>query len=422
MDNNHIFSHSGPENLTTVDWTNPHRRRCFIASLVEGVYRLEHDRLGNRHRRHGPDQAHLAPPPWRWWDFFHEPQAHRVLTNPDGSIFGAIYEYKYPPSFPNPNIPRYVIAFRGVMRKLPTILPELLSVVRCMLNELKRSSRFHRAMDAVQRMVDIAGAGNVWLAGHSLGSALALLVGKKMVMEKGVLLETYLFNPPFIGLPIELIIKDEKLKRVVRTGFAFGKAGLARVVGGHRQHSHEAFAELSDWSPHLFVNQGDPICAEYIGYFGNRKFMKQIGAENIENTAGMSSITSLVSSAVAGGDSEASHLLPSAFLTVNKGSTPDNFEGAHAIDQWWDPNCRCEPVLYNKYQNHIHPMAPYLPNNFIDTQCMPYQNHLHPTVQDWPNNFTNPPGMLYQNCLSVQYWPNNFTNPPGMLYQYQPPY
>ncbi|KAE8077682.1 hypothetical protein FH972_016222 [Carpinus fangiana] len=340
------FHISGPVHLTrAAAWTNPDRRRCIIASLVEGVYRLEHDRLGKRHRRHGP-QADLAPP---WRDFFLEPQAAHVLADPDGAIFGAIYEYKYPPSLPNPNIPRYVIAFRGVIKKLPTILTDLLSVVRYMLNELKRSTHFHIAMDAVQRMVDIAGAGNVWLAGHSLGSALALLVGKKMVMEKRVPLETYLFNPPFIGLPIELI-KDEKLKRVVRTGVAFGKAGLARVVGGHRQHS-EAFAELSNWSPHLFVNQGDPICAEYIGYFGNREFMKLIGAENIESIAGKSSITSLVSSVVAGGDSEASHLLPSAFLTVNKGSTLDNFEQAHAIDQWWDPNCRCEPVPYNKCWN-----------------------------------------------------------------------
>jgi hypothetical protein len=306
--------------------------------LVQGVYRQERDRL---EKRQGRDNQALAPP---WWESFHF-RLYRVLTDVDGSIIGAIYEY--PASAPN--LPIYVIAFRGIIKKLSTILQDLKSGVRCILNDLHRSSRFQRAMPAVKEIVASAGASNVLLAGHSMGSAIALLVGKKMV-KMGYLLETFLFNPPFVGLPIELI-KDEKLKQEIRYATIVVKSSLAIAVEGdrhHHQHSHEPFAALSCWFPQLFVNKDDPFCAEYIGYFRNREDMKQSGAEKIERVAGKSSITSLISSAV-GGESEALHLLPSAYLTINKGSTP-GFRRAHGIHQWWDPSFTCESL---QYQYHL---------------------------------------------------------------------
>jgi hypothetical protein len=309
--------------------------------LVQGVYRLERDRLG---KRHGPKA--LAPP---WWDSFHfRIRTNGVLTDVDGSIIGAVYEYyKHPASAPN--VPRYVIAFRGMIKKLSTILRDLKSSVWYAVNELQRSSHFQRAMHAVQEMVAFAGAPNVWLAGHSLGSAIALVVGKNMV-KMGCFLNAYLFNPPFVGLPIELI-KDEKLKQEIRYASTVVKAGVAIAVegGDHQQHS-EPFAALSHWFPQLFVNQDDPICAEYVGYFQNRVDMKQSGVEKIERIAGKSSISSLLSSALAGGDSEALHLLPSAYLTINKGSTP-GFRRAHGIHQWWDPSFRCESMQYRYHLN-----------------------------------------------------------------------
>lgn len=309
--------------------------------MVQGVYRQERDRLGNRH---GTPQA-LAPP---WWASFHF-RPIRFLTDVDDSIIGAVYEYnnKYPSS--SQNAPRYVIAFRGIIKKLGTILRDMTSGLGFIANELQRISRFQRAMDAVQETVASAGAPNVWLAGHSLGAAIALVVGKNMVIKMGFFLKTHLFNPPFVGLPIELI-KDEKLKQGIRHASTVVKAGLAIAVeGDHRQYS-EPFAALSQWFPEVFVNQDDPICAEYIGYFQNREDMKQSGAEKIERIAGKRSITSIFSSAVLGGDSEALHLLPSACLTVNKGSTP-GFRRAHGIHQWWDPSFRCESM---HYQYHLH--------------------------------------------------------------------
>jgi hypothetical protein len=318
--------------------------------LVKGVYCLEHDRLGKRHGA----QA-LAPP---WWESIHF-RLFRVLEDLDGSIIGAIYEYEHPPSPQNPDVPRYVIAFRGIMTKWRTILKDLASGLGWVLNELqRRSSRFHCAMHAVQERVAVAGAQNVWLAGHSLGAAVAMVVGKNMVIKKGCFLKTYLFNPPFAGIPIDSLINDEKLKQSIRFASTVVKAGLTIAVEGdrlHQQQRHDSFAAVSHWHPYLFLNKYDPICAEYIGYFRNREDMKKNGAEcerieRIERIAGNISITSLVSSKLAGGDLEASHLLPSAHVTTNTGSSPE-FKRAHGIDQWWDRYLISESMLY---QHHPH--------------------------------------------------------------------
>lgn len=322
--------------------------------MVRGVYCLEYDRLRLQGKRHRHGAQALAPP---WWESIHF-RLFRVLEDVDDSIIGAIYEYEHehPPSPQNPDVPRYVIAFRGIIRKRRIILKDLTSGLGWVLNELqRRSSRFHCAMHAVQERVAVAGAQNVWLAGHSLGAAIAMVVGKKMVIKKGCFLKTYLFNPPFVGIPIDSLINDEKLKQGIRFASTGVKAILTNAVAlagdlHHQQrHDHDSFAAVSRWQPYLFVNKNDPICAEYIGYFRNREEMKQSGAET-ERIAEKSSIMSLVSSAVFGGDLEASHLLPSAHVTTNTGSTPD-VEQAHGIDQWWDRFLISESMLY---QYHPH--------------------------------------------------------------------
>jgi hypothetical protein len=308
--------------------TNPDHRRTVVASLVEGVYSLAHDNQGNEN---GPvDQL--------WWEYFDFQLLSAVKNDTDYSIITAIYKYKNPDSSSR-NVPTYVIAFRGIIPEQPTISQDLRSCFSYILNDVEGDTRFRSAMDAVWDKVVSVGAPNVWLAGHSLGSAVALVVGKKMVMERSVFLETYLFNPPFIGLPVELI-KGERLKQAIRIGIVFVKAGVARAAKAHHHQQDNSLAKLSQWFPHLFVNRRDPICAEYTGHFQNRKNMKLIGAGKIERFARNISIMSALSRIVTGGDSEALHLLPSAHLTINKGST--DLAQAHSTNQWWDPNFSCD--------------------------------------------------------------------------------
>lgn len=179
-----------------------HYRRSVAASLVKGVYILEWYR---QEKLQGPHT--LAPP---WWSFFQFRLLRHLVDDADFSIFGAIYELKPLASYYNysgDGSPRYVIAFQGTLPKPGSLSWDLELDLHLMKNGLHLTSRFEIAMEAVRTMVAAAGASNVWLAGHSLGSAMAMLAGKTMA-KTGIFLETFLFNPPFFSAPSrELRIK-----------------------------------------------------------------------------------------------------------------------------------------------------------------------------------------------------------------------
>ncbi|KAF8392208.1 hypothetical protein HHK36_022550 [Tetracentron sinense] len=333
------FSLSGPLHLTVVDWKCANHQRSVAASLVQGVYILERDR---QHNRQGP-QA-LAPP---WWEFFHFRLRRQLVDDADFSIFGAIYEFKSPPSNSNhstQDAPRYVIAFRGTITK-PYSSRDLILIQDVFLNRLHRSSRFETAIQAVQNMVaHEVGDSNIWLAGHSLGSAMAMLSGKNMA-KKGIFLKAFLFNPLYFSTPIEEI-KVEKLKQGIRVVSSVIRAGISVALKGNqeRSRSDDQFVALSVWVPFLFVNPNDRFCCEYIGYFEHRKKMEEIGAGCVGRVATQNSIRGLFLSAI-GNESEPLHLLPSANLTVNLSPSLD-FKQAHGIQQWWKLNLSLQSKLY----------------------------------------------------------------------------
>lgn len=329
-----LFSVSGPVHLTSVNWGCPHHQRSVASSLVQGAYVLERDRQQNR-------QGSEARAP-AWWEFFHFELIRKLIDDADFSIFGAIYEFKPPISIPNSfpaNAPRFVLVFRGTITKKGSLSRDLNLDLHFIMNRLHRSSRFEIAMQAVQNIVSAAGHKNIWLAGHSLGSAMAMLAGKNMA-KMGIHLQSFLFNPPFISAPLERV-KDEKVKQGIRIAHSFITAGLTAAVKGRRQKSEDSFAILSSWVPSLFVNPADSICSEYIGYFEHRKKMVEIGAGSIARLATQNSILS-----VFGRESEPLHLLPSANLTVNLSPSPD-FKRAHGIHQWWRPDLHLQTKPYH---------------------------------------------------------------------------
>ncbi|XP_044465690.1 GDSL esterase/lipase At4g10955-like [Mangifera indica] len=310
-----IFGLSGPLWLTDVDWENSNHRRSVVASLVQGVYTLETDRQQNRQGH----QSEASP----WWNSFQFQLITPLVDPVDFSIFGAIYQYN--PSVCHHRAPKYVIAFRGTLNKLDTLLRDYKLNIKVFRSKLHLDIRFHRALKAVQDVVEEVGPENVWLAGHSLGSAIALLVGKNMA-RLNYPLETYLFNPPFTSFP--------KLKQGIRIASSFIKAGIAAVTGKHQ--TDDSFFALSNWSPNLFVNRADHICSGYIDYFEHRKKMEEVGAAETERRATQISIVNMILGERER-DCEPLHLLPSAYLTVNMIQSPD-FKRAHGIQQWWDPS------------------------------------------------------------------------------------
>ncbi|KAK0587486.1 hypothetical protein LWI29_023711 [Acer saccharum] len=202
-------------------------------------------------------------------------------------------------------------------------------------------------MQAVRNMVASVGSSNDWLAGHSLGSAMALLAGKTMA-KTGIFLESFLFNSPFLSAPIE-IIKDKKVKHGIRIAGSVITVGLALAMkkNNHNNRSGHPFLALSALVPCLFVNPADYICSEYVGYFKHRKKMEEIGVGGIEGLATQHSLGGLFMSPM-GKESEPIHLIPSANLTANLTPSTD-FKLAHGIHQWWRPDLHLESMLY-KYK------------------------------------------------------------------------
>lgn len=331
-----IFNLSGPLHLTSINWANANHRMSVAACLVQGVYIRERDR---QDKRENTDQAQ-APP---WWEFFDFKLVGQLIDDADSSIFGAIFEYKPQPSDSDNSSflwPRYVIAFRGTLPKGDSFSRDLQLDLQVVRNGLHRTSRYEIAMRAVRAMVASVGESKVWITGHSLGAAMAMLAGKSMA-KNGSFLESFLFNPPFVSAPIERI-KDKKVKQGIRIAGSVITAGLAVAVKAtnsqNKVSDEDSFAKLSSWIPCLFVNPNDHICAEYVGYFEHRRKMEQIGAGKIERLATQHSIGALVMSAVrkdaGGGVTEPVHLIPSANLTVNYTPSGD-FKNSHGLHQWW---------------------------------------------------------------------------------------
>ncbi|CAI9759344.1 unnamed protein product [Fraxinus pennsylvanica] len=294
-----IFDHSGPLHLTTVDWTNVSHRR-------------------------------------------------QLIDDADSSVFGAIYELSCTASDNSPSAqqaPRCVVAFRGTITKGNAFSRDLELDIHIIRNGLHVTSRFEIAIQAVRHVVATFGNSGVWLAGHSLGSAMAMLAGKNMA-KSGVFLEAFLFNPPFFSAPIERI-KDEKMKHGIRIAGSVITAGLAFAMKHKdtKNGSGDSFVSLSCWLPCLFINPDDHICSEYIGYFEHRKKMEEIGIGGIERLATQHSIGGLLLNAMGKESDEPLHLIPSANLMVNRTPSQD-FIDAHGIHQWWRPDLNLESEVH----------------------------------------------------------------------------
>lgn len=166
-------------------------------------------------------------------------------------------------------------------------------------------------------MVREYGAQNVSLAGHSLGAAIALKVGRIMAKE-GLNMDVHLFNPPFFSL---VSVKDEKLGIFIHK---IRESATRRLAKGRKDdaQAQAAFIALQKWFPNLCINVYDPVLCNYLGYFRARRSF----------AAHSSIINSLLY--LLGRKPEHHHLLPSANLFINS-TGPREFKVAHGLYQWW---------------------------------------------------------------------------------------
>lgn len=144
------------------DRGNFNHKRSVAASLVKGVYTMEHDR---RHERRGPDA--LAPPWWKFFNFEVDQILVETTKKKGGSIFGAVFKLKSSPRHQTGEAPRYVIAFRGTILKPENWKEDVMQNLMLLLNRIYNSKRFSMGLAAASQRIHYQ---NVWLAGHSLGS------------------------------------------------------------------------------------------------------------------------------------------------------------------------------------------------------------------------------------------------------------
>lgn len=150
--------------------TCPDHRIAVAACLVQGAYALERDR-----EKKGQDGAP------GWWKEYHFKLKRKLIDDADSSIFGAIYEFRPPKFIQNASsAPKIVIALRGTLLKMQDIKLDW----DMFLNALERTSRYEIAMRAVEEMVSADASPNLWLAGHSLGSAHCNACWKKHGRER----------------------------------------------------------------------------------------------------------------------------------------------------------------------------------------------------------------------------------------------
>ncbi|KAH0908717.1 hypothetical protein HID58_032038, partial [Brassica napus] len=296
-----------------------YHRTVVTSSLVHGVYLLQREK-----------QKKVNLQAYIWWESFGFSLAELLVNEDDSSIYGAVFKYnnyQNKPHFGMP--PLYMIAFRGTVLKSKTWLSDLKEDIRCLFNNLNKGSRFQQAIKAIETVLETTETSSVWLAGHSLGAGIALMVGKTMT-KRGFPLKTYAFSPPILSFPLE------KLPDIDVT----------------QEHD----PRIAAWTPYLYVNPSDTICSESIGLLKYKKIMAYVGLGKFESLGAAISLRCLVLGVESG---EPIQLLSSADMTVNMNKSDVEttnvlkrpwykLKRAHGLEQWWEPN----PALRANWESH----------------------------------------------------------------------
>ncbi|KAL3698415.1 hypothetical protein R1sor_012491 [Riccia sorocarpa] len=245
--------------------------------------------------------------------------------------------------------PKYVVAIRGTMSWKDVITDkEILREIICELRPL-----YEPVMKFIKIVHDMYSAdGGVWVAGHSLGAMLALVATRRLAIDEQIVLEAHLFNPPFISFgtlakkaALQVAIGAEDVLGMIP---GLGSAAAAIRRGAERfAEEHERILAAGcevllnqDWAsavnsndqlinrgycPHLYVNQKDFICNEYIRYFGTGELRPISFTSIVRNKFGYSENRS------------ACHRLPQAYLHTNHWGKGKH--EPHKLHQWfsYDP-------------------------------------------------------------------------------------
>lgn len=172
----------------------------------------------------------------------------------------------------NPNAPDLAIVLRGT---IPTNLADLEADWKIGIQKFDHTHRVVRTSELILQVVkkfrkDYPGK-QICMAGHSLGAAIALIVGGCLYSSTHKIdIETHLFNPPLLtlvdvanwGVPTA----PEDTCRF-KLNFSVIKEALIGNKAATINKEWEQFQRLQHWVPKLHLNPGDPICREFISFY-----------------------------------------------------------------------------------------------------------------------------------------------------------
>ncbi|KAF7061027.1 hypothetical protein CFC21_067757 [Triticum aestivum] len=218
--------------------------------------------------------------------------------------------------------------------------------------------------------------GCIWLAGHSLGAAVAQVVGRCMMeREEPLNLPAFLFNPPYVAFITSIkLLNFLKADPVAKRHFYFAssllKAAAGLVLVSHRKRREKSFKRVSAWVPNLYMHEDDWICRGFIGYFEAREEFKEsltrVGIWFKDHFGGRDkfkkfftrvgiwsmalSHCDVLSWALLGKDKERPHLLPSVTLWKSRFDP----ECAHDLRHWWKPDSELKLGAGTSYSCPVH--------------------------------------------------------------------
>lgn len=312
-----------------------------MACFIQAAYLLELDR---QEKREG--DAALAP---KWWKPFKYKVVEELVDERDGSIFGARLEWDRYAAISDLLVvrprkaPKAIIALRGTLLRAATIKRDIQDDLRILtMEDLSGSCRFHRTLEAVRTAVGKYGSSEVCMTGHSLGAGLAFQVGKALASE-GIFVESHLFNPPSVSLPMGLRSIGDKfalmwnvVKGVSRTIIPSKKKKNKELVDSDKQSDDEEQGDslnicqqIQKWVPHLYVNNSDYICCYYSDSCKKRK---NCDGDEEKLMEGMPEVSGM-------------NRVAAKLFVISKG--PMKFSEAHGIQQWWSCESELQMMAFN---------------------------------------------------------------------------
>ncbi|KAJ1282375.1 hypothetical protein BS78_03G047300 [Paspalum vaginatum] len=339
------FHATGPRNLSSPgwrdlirsSWRDPNYRRVAMSCFVQAAYLLELDRQEGK-----TGEAALAP---NWWKPFKYKLVRPLIDSRDGSIYGALLEWDQLAALTDlivvkpQGAPKAVLALRGTVLKQLTVVRDLEDDLRFFAREsLRGSVRFTGALEVLKSAIDKHGSANVCVAGHSLGAAFALQVGKTLAKD-GAFVECHLFNPPSVSLGSGLRKIQEKagnvLKRYISgSGSSGSGSSSSHALGGSGQVVQTTsevglIKEVKRWVPNLYINSCDYICCFY------------------DDRSGVATVTSENHSGV-----------HSKLYVIAKG--PNKFLEAHGLQQWWSDDSELHLAVHDSKLMYRHLKSLYI--------------------------------------------------------------